>query len=338
MTVQLVANPTPTQMRTYTVPVEYRNRSDAKIAVVALAAEQGVIEFLRFRGSAPPRGYIPTYAGYGNSSERPSTGKRKNVWEPFNGRGKRPRFNDPQGSSQGVQGFARAPYTMLASSGYVGAGGPWTHPYGGYPPLAPVGYPHNFSPGGAGPTYPNSHYGLPHVPPVMAGARSPASTNAGVTYSQPFQPYPVPPTPIAQAFPHPPIVPLSLQIAMPAQTSPLSPRPGASNQPTSALPTGPPSTYNPSAATQWSRKSYNPGIRPPTGVNRKITVRPAPKSSVTELYGAFTTFPNTTSADSHLRLLLKCAPASAAILQRLCDDSAGREPAQGLGYSWPATD
>ena len=39
------------------MPAEYRNRNDAKVAVVQLAFEQGAIEFLRFNGEPPPEGY-----------------------------------------------------------------------------------------------------------------------------------------------------------------------------------------------------------------------------------------------------------------------------------------
>ena len=39
------------------VPSDFRNRNDAKIAVLQLAFEQSAIEFLRFRGEPPPEGY-----------------------------------------------------------------------------------------------------------------------------------------------------------------------------------------------------------------------------------------------------------------------------------------
>ncbi|KIM64482.1 hypothetical protein SCLCIDRAFT_115071 [Scleroderma citrinum Foug A] len=45
------------EMRKYEVPCEYRNKADARVAVIAQAAEQGVIEFVRFRGRPPPAGY-----------------------------------------------------------------------------------------------------------------------------------------------------------------------------------------------------------------------------------------------------------------------------------------
>ncbi|KAI0631665.1 hypothetical protein C8Q77DRAFT_1159426 [Trametes polyzona] len=62
MIIELCPSPTPQQVRKYTVPAEYRNRNDAKLAVILHAVEEGVIEFLRFQGRPPPPGYIPYYA------------------------------------------------------------------------------------------------------------------------------------------------------------------------------------------------------------------------------------------------------------------------------------
>jgi len=56
----IVALPTTSalpEMRKYEVPCEYRNKADARAAVIAQAAEQGVVEFVRFRGRPPPPGY-----------------------------------------------------------------------------------------------------------------------------------------------------------------------------------------------------------------------------------------------------------------------------------------
>ena len=59
MTVELCANANAQQSRRYVVAAEYCNRPDAKLAVILRAAEEGVIEFLRFKGNPPPPGYIP---------------------------------------------------------------------------------------------------------------------------------------------------------------------------------------------------------------------------------------------------------------------------------------
>lgn len=46
-------------IREYTVHTEYRNKADAKAAVACHAAEQGLVDLLRFRGEPPPSDYIP---------------------------------------------------------------------------------------------------------------------------------------------------------------------------------------------------------------------------------------------------------------------------------------
>ncbi|KAF8258505.1 hypothetical protein EI94DRAFT_1911940 [Lactarius quietus] len=57
LTLKLTAQPEEHEKRSWTVPAEYCNRNDAKVAVVQLAFEQGAIEFLRFSGEPPPEGY-----------------------------------------------------------------------------------------------------------------------------------------------------------------------------------------------------------------------------------------------------------------------------------------
>lgn len=59
--VKLSNSSTLEQSRKYVAPCEYRSKGDAKAAVIALAAEQGVIEFVRFRGRPPPPGYCSPY-------------------------------------------------------------------------------------------------------------------------------------------------------------------------------------------------------------------------------------------------------------------------------------
>jgi hypothetical protein len=41
----------------WSVATDFRNRNDAKVAVVHVAFEQGAIEFLRFKGESPPEGH-----------------------------------------------------------------------------------------------------------------------------------------------------------------------------------------------------------------------------------------------------------------------------------------
>ncbi|EGN97416.1 hypothetical protein SERLA73DRAFT_75102 [Serpula lacrymans var. lacrymans S7.3] len=57
MTVELSSISKPQETKKYSVPPDYRTKADAKIGVTCLAAEQGLIEYLRFRGEAPPLGY-----------------------------------------------------------------------------------------------------------------------------------------------------------------------------------------------------------------------------------------------------------------------------------------
>ncbi|KAG1744954.1 uncharacterized protein EDB91DRAFT_1345827 [Suillus paluster] len=81
MTLHLANDPTPDQTRKWTAPPEYRNKSDAKAAVICTAIEQGAIEFLRFRGEPPPLGYTTPYSlqTYDPESSQKSNGKRKMV-------------------------------------------------------------------------------------------------------------------------------------------------------------------------------------------------------------------------------------------------------------------
>ncbi|KAI0641758.1 hypothetical protein C8Q79DRAFT_919018 [Trametes meyenii] len=119
ITIELGPSPTPQQARKYTVPAEYRNRNDAKLAVIMRAVEEGAIEFLRFQGRPTPPGYVAHYAEQNESNfvQR----KRKN-WEENGGGGerggpgsggawsyKRPRVGGANGGSygnyNGAQGF-----------------------------------------------------------------------------------------------------------------------------------------------------------------------------------------------------------------------------------------
>ena len=47
----------PELSRTWTVPVQYRTKPDARFAVVLQAHMEGIIEFIRFKGENPPEGY-----------------------------------------------------------------------------------------------------------------------------------------------------------------------------------------------------------------------------------------------------------------------------------------
>ncbi|KAF8451951.1 hypothetical protein L210DRAFT_3626351 [Boletus edulis BED1] len=61
LVIRLSTLPASGQVQRYTVPSHYRSKADAKVAVICHAAEQGVIEFVRFRGEIPPDGYISPF-------------------------------------------------------------------------------------------------------------------------------------------------------------------------------------------------------------------------------------------------------------------------------------
>jgi hypothetical protein len=81
MTLYLAADPTPEQTRIWTVPNDYRNKTDAKVAVICIAIEQGAMEFIRFRGEPPPSNYTTPYSlqTFDPESSQKSNGKRKMV-------------------------------------------------------------------------------------------------------------------------------------------------------------------------------------------------------------------------------------------------------------------
>ena len=61
MVVRLSTLPTSEQVRRYSVQSDYRSKADAKVAVICHAAEQSVVEFVRYRGGTPPDGYVSPY-------------------------------------------------------------------------------------------------------------------------------------------------------------------------------------------------------------------------------------------------------------------------------------
>ena len=75
LVVRLSTSPTSEQVRRYTVPNDYRNKADAKVAVICHAAEQGVVEFVRFWGGPPPDGYVSPYSLHSYNPE--ASRKRK---------------------------------------------------------------------------------------------------------------------------------------------------------------------------------------------------------------------------------------------------------------------
>ncbi|KAI0699512.1 hypothetical protein C8T65DRAFT_697618 [Cerioporus squamosus] len=105
LTVELAANANAERVRKYTVPAEYRNRNDAKLAVVLHAVEQGVIEFLRFFGKPPPLGYVANYT-------RPDS-------QFFNANKKRKNWDSGGSNGAGGDWSNKGGY----NNGFIGGGG-----------------------------------------------------------------------------------------------------------------------------------------------------------------------------------------------------------------------
>ena len=75
-------------IREYKVEVEYRTKADAKAAVTCLAAEQGLIDLLRFNGAPPPPDYIPFWEAQVNGTGDNYVGKRKEPERDLDGEGR----------------------------------------------------------------------------------------------------------------------------------------------------------------------------------------------------------------------------------------------------------
>lgn len=75
-------------IREYKVEVEYRSKADAKAAVACLAAEQGLIDLLRFNGAPPPPDYTPFWEAQVNGTGDNYVGKRKEPERDLDGEGR----------------------------------------------------------------------------------------------------------------------------------------------------------------------------------------------------------------------------------------------------------
>ncbi len=182
MTLQLVPQPTPEQHRQYTVPPDYRNRADARAAVIVLAVEQGVVEFLRFRGQHVPRDYVRYYLQPTELLDGRIGKKRSHADDSEGGRRKMPRLNiGMQGNRRGQNfhfGQPRSQGPSWSNQVAFPAGnhnGLWMAPYapnnGGAQPSAPShsGYDTSQAPFGSGP--PVAHVGppIPLTSPIHSG-------------------------------------------------------------------------------------------------------------------------------------------------------------------------
>ena len=75
-------------IREYSVQVEYHTKAEAKAAVTCLAAEQGLIDLLRFKGAPPPPDYIPFWEAQVNGTGDNYAGKRKEPERDLDGEGR----------------------------------------------------------------------------------------------------------------------------------------------------------------------------------------------------------------------------------------------------------
>ena len=139
MTLKLTEQPEEREKCSWIVPADFRNRNDAKVAVVHTAFEQGAIEFLRFKGESPPEGYkveLPppreskkakrkAADGTGNEGEPPKKPKLLSQAEQFHASTLSSKATEPRASGSGPSRSSRArPSTsaepiFLPRPGYV---------------------------------------------------------------------------------------------------------------------------------------------------------------------------------------------------------------------------
>ncbi|PIL32569.1 hypothetical protein GSI_05272 [Ganoderma sinense ZZ0214-1] len=83
MVIELAPNPGPQEVRRYTVPTEYCNRNDARLAVIHRAVQEGVIDFLRLQGNTQPSGSVP----YAPQQEPSFVNRKRKNWDNGNSSG-----------------------------------------------------------------------------------------------------------------------------------------------------------------------------------------------------------------------------------------------------------
>ncbi|KAF8840465.1 hypothetical protein BDN67DRAFT_644579 [Paxillus ammoniavirescens] len=217
LVVELSATATPEQVRIYTIPTDYRNKADAKVAAICYAAEQGAVEFVRLRGKEPPLGYVSPYtlrnydpeasqkrkhaegteeAEQGPPSKKQKKGKKREVESSSSTQGE-----SSQATSVGQSQHVRSGGHVPESSGFTGGPGVTHHaphsygpptavhsmsfvPYGPQPYMAPCPPPFDprFTGGGVGVPAGYHSYGM-HQPPLMFAPNPPHPSH--IPYSGP---------------------------------------------------------------------------------------------------------------------------------------------------------
>ncbi|KAI0822152.1 hypothetical protein BC628DRAFT_1422075 [Trametes gibbosa] len=209
ITIELCTSPTAQQVRKYTVPAEYRNRNDAKLAVIARAVEEGAIEFLRFQGRPPPPGYVPKYTQQPQPQfDNSYMNRKRKTWEsggsewsgPNGGGGwqnnKKPRFNGAGGGGgygnfQGMQGGGFSPQGPPASRPAWNSNGQKRFTNTSWPRSNVPGS--NQYDNGAGPSHAPGHFqhgprniGMPPAPvPYLGGGAHVAPQRTPAPYAYP---------------------------------------------------------------------------------------------------------------------------------------------------------
>jgi hypothetical protein len=162
MTLKLTEEPNAREQRSWTISANFRNKNDAKVAVVNRAFERGALEFLRFRGESPPKDYKvwlppPREAkkkakrkivdGMNNESEPLRKSKRLSQAEEFLASTLSSKSTEPRSSGSGSSGPSKVrPSTpavpmFLPRPGYVD---PKPEP-GELPPEPPTYQPEHLS-------------------------------------------------------------------------------------------------------------------------------------------------------------------------------------------------
>ncbi|KAI1789886.1 hypothetical protein LXA43DRAFT_545146 [Ganoderma leucocontextum] len=185
MVIELAPNPGPQQVRRYTVPAEYCNRNDARLAVVHHAVQEGVIDFLRLQGNSPPPGYVP----YVPQQEHQFVNRKRKNWDSGNSIGRGGGYGDGDGSRGGGDWSS---YNEFAGPS---AGGPTTGGWQNKKQRTGGGFQGNFGNGGGSghsPGHPFSHsqpqgYGLSGLVGgggYQQGGNKPAWHNGQSSYVQ----------------------------------------------------------------------------------------------------------------------------------------------------------
>lgn len=116
MKADVSSDPSTPDVREYLVKTEYRTKADAKAAVACHAAEQGLVDLMRFRGAPPPPDYVPFWEAQMNGDGDTYVPKRKEPERDLDGEGrdrkKRKRGNNGSDADDAPSKPAPPKYTL----------------------------------------------------------------------------------------------------------------------------------------------------------------------------------------------------------------------------------